>query len=73
MNEEEILIFKFTQTGNRFEVYYDEEADTGPKYHKIVGAILKLMQENPGLIEEFAYVVNVAANELNKPFEDILK
>lgn len=63
------LIFAFSyenaDNGERkYHIVYNQEEDLYQNRSQLAGAILKLMDENPFLIEDFVLVSNTAANEL---------
>ena len=66
------IIFAFSVDGEMYHVYYDEDLAQGPGYNRVVGAIYKLMRENPDLIEEFLQAAVKASEELTQPFDNIL-
>jgi len=66
------IIFAFSVDEEKYRVYYDEELAKGPGYNRVVGAIYKLMQENPELIEQFMQAAIKASEELSQPFNNIL-
>ena len=66
------LIFAFSVDGDTYHVFYDEDLAQGPGYNRVVGAIYKLMKENPDLIEDFLQAAVQASEELSLPFENIL-
>lgn len=66
------IIFAFSQEGDDFHIYYDEYRAQGPGFNRVVGAIFKLMQEYPELIEDVLQAALKASEELSKPFNNIL-
>ena len=66
------IIFAFSQEGDSFHVYYDEYLAQGPGFNRVAGAIFKLMQEYPELIEEILQAAVRASEDLSKPFNNIL-
>ena len=66
------IIFAFSQEGDNFHVYYDEYMAQGPGFNRVAGAIYKLMQECPELIEEILQAAVKASEELSVPFNNIL-
>lgn len=66
------IIFAFSVDGEKYRVYYNEELASGPGYNRVVGAIYKLMKENPDLIEDILQAAVKASEELTQPFDDIL-
>lgn len=65
-------IFSVKEKDGVFRITYDNELDTGEDGHKVAGALFVLMQKYPELIEEMAIASQFAANELARPFNDIL-
>ena len=66
------IIFSFSVDGEKYHIYYNEDLAQGPGYNRVVGAIYKLMKENPDLIEEFLQAAVKASEELSLPFDNIL-
>lgn len=66
------IIFAFTHDEGGYHVYYDEVLASGPGYNRVAGAIYKLMQEYPELIDQVLQMSIKASEELSQPFNDIL-
>ena len=61
------------RNGERFyHVFYDKEADQNGDTSIVVGAMLRLGYDFPELIEPICLVASELAQELVKPFNDIL-
>lgn len=65
-------IFSVKEKDGRYKITYDEELDSGLALHKLPGALFLLMMKYPELIEEIVFAGTRAADELIKPFNDIL-
>lgn len=65
-------IFSVKEKGGRYMITYDEELDSGRDAHKLPGALYLLMTRFPELIEEIVFAGAQAAEQLTKPFNDIL-
>ena len=67
------IIFAFSvDDENKYHVYYDGELAEAPGYNRVVGAVYRLMKENPHLIDQFIQVSTKAAEELCEPFNNLL-
>lgn len=66
------IIFAFSKDGDAYHVYYDEDLAKGPGFNRVVGAIYRLMQQYPELVEEFLQASIKASENLSNPFNDIL-
>lgn len=71
------VIFAFSVESNRgeniYHVFYDPKADDRNGIPQLPGAIYKLLNDQPGLIEPIVNVCEMAIQDLNKPFQEILK
>lgn len=71
------LIFAFSvETKGRenyYHVFYDPDADDINGTPQFPGAVYKLMEDQPRLIEPLVNVCEMAIQDLNKPFNEILK
>ena len=65
-------IFSVKEGDGRYKVFYDADLDAYQDIHKLPGVLYMLMRDRPELIEEIIFAGTQAADELNKPFEDIL-
>jgi len=72
MREKWKTIFCVKEKGGRYKITYDEELDSGLNLHKLPGALFLLMMKYPELIEEIVFAGTRAADELIKPFNEIL-
>lgn len=66
------IIFAFSVEGEEYHIYYDELLAEGQECNRVVGAIYKLMQEYPELIEQVLQAALKASEELSIPFKNIL-
>lgn len=67
------IIFAFSmEEGEKYHVYYDGALAEASGYNRVVGAVYRLMKENPYLIEQFIQAGTKAAEELCEPFNKIL-
>ena len=66
------LIFAFSKEGEDYHVYYDEYLAQGPGFNRVVGAIFKLMEQYPELIEQVLQAAIKASENLSSPFDNIL-
>lgn len=73
MRDGENTIFEFTEMEDgMYRIYYDKELAQGENGNKFVGAVFTMMKQYPELVEEVLTAALTAADDLSKPFYDIL-
>lgn len=66
------IIFSVEENDGKYRIIYDEELDSKEIAHKLPGALYLVMTKYPELIEEVILAATQAAEELSKPFDQLL-